>query len=77
MYYHEVREALQVRPFEPLVFTFSDGSTEIVRHPEFALPGEGQIVIARTVPGRDAPWLKIYSLNHLVSIERESQRVAN
>lgn len=75
MYYHEVREALKVgEKFEPLAFTFTDGTVEIIRHPEYTLPTGGTLAIAKQEPGEETPWLKLYSLSQLLSIEPASRR---
>ena len=77
MNYFEIRNLLNQQPFEPLAFTFADGTVEIVRHPEMALPGASSVVIARFEKGEEAPWLASYSLAQLVSIKPASRLATN
>jgi len=64
---------LQVRPFHPLVFRFSDGQTEIVHHPEMVIVGYDflQFGIPHDENPRLAASTKRFNTQNLVSVERE------
>ena len=58
------------QPFRPLVFEFTNGHTETVRHPDNVMVFGTYLIIPQYEEGEDVPARpKRYSLMHLVSVE--------
>ena len=70
-----IRELLHKEPFDPLVFLFTDGSEELVRHPENVLLTPDTIAFARWETALDVDgWMKTYSTLQLVSVTPRETR---
>lgn len=67
---HHVVRLLRQRPFTPLELKFSDGTIEVVRHPDNVIVFKSELGIAQYSEGEElAEYLKLYSLAHLVSVQ--------
>jgi len=66
-----IREMLRRSPFQPLEFKVTDGTSEIVKHPDNAILTASEVGIGQfDRDSADFPdWLKTYALVHLVSVE--------
>ena len=62
-----MRQFLNVRPFEPFVVVMSSGDRHVVKHPENALLTKTKIVIAN--PENDT--LAICALLHVATVETQ------
>lgn len=52
---NDIRAQLRKQPFEPLRLFVSDGATYDIRHPELAMVGQTEVIIATEVGKDDLP----------------------
>ncbi len=65
----QVKRLIEQQPFRPLKFTFSNGATEILKHPEMLVIGASWLIFAKKADGDEFPeYTDNYSILHLVSV---------
>lgn len=72
MHLHDLRDALQTRPFAPFRLYVSGGDTFEIRHPELCVPGLRSVFIGMPAPNDPEPVYDRYTvvdLRHVIRLE--------
>ena len=72
----DIDALLKMEPFRPLRFVFTDGTQEVVTHPDNVLLTATSVGIGQHDQRLDPPfadWTKTYALIHPVSVETHNQ----
>ena len=65
----QIKRIVDEQPFRPLKFSFSNGATEVLKHPENLIIGASWLIFAKIPEGQEFPeYTDNYSILHLVNI---------